>query len=356
MNTRSEVCPGHASASPAAGDDTRRQATPADPLFSILIPVYNRERLIRESLDAIFHQTYNGYEIIVVDDGSTDGTLAALESYGDRIRVLTQSHEGPEQARNRAARVARGEYLAFLDSDDLFLPWTLATYQRLITQGDRPSLIVGRLRSFQGAAPSMLAQQQAQAIVARRYPDFLSKDVRVDASSSVIVVRRAVFENAGGLRRSSATTYNLDTFDSLLRFGSNPVCWVIQEPVTVAYREHDSMSSGNLDRMVAGVRRVMDAERQGLYPGGRRRRFARRAYVGGMAWSWVSNAWNLQRRRLASRLLLAGFPMVVAGVLRKAWIRLRGSSTPVRLALTDADADGTVGAAGTIIPPASSVG
>ncbi len=74
--------------------------------FSILIPTYNREKHIREAVESILAQTFTDYELLVIDDGSTDGTGEALKSYGARIRVLNQENQGPEVARNKAAQLA----------------------------------------------------------------------------------------------------------------------------------------------------------------------------------------------------------------------------------------------------------
>jgi glycosyltransferase involved in cell wall biosynthesis len=94
-------------------------------LFSVIIPTYNRAALLCTALDSVFAQTFTDYEVIVVDDGSTDGTAAMVASYGGRVRYFQQQNKGPGAARNLGAQHATGEYLAFLDSDDLWFPWTL---------------------------------------------------------------------------------------------------------------------------------------------------------------------------------------------------------------------------------------
>ena len=94
-------------------------------------------------LDSVFAQTWTNYEVIVADDGSTDGTGDVLATYGDRIRVVTQQNSGPGTARNLGIELARGEYLAFLDSDDVWFPWTLASYARAIHDYGQPTIIAG---------------------------------------------------------------------------------------------------------------------------------------------------------------------------------------------------------------------
>ena len=109
------------------------------PLFSTIIPVYNRAALIRATLDSVLAQDLPDQEVIVVDDGSTDDTVNTLESYGNRIRVLQQKNSGPAVARNLGIQHAAGEYIAILDSDDLWFPWTLATYTEAIRENDSPA-------------------------------------------------------------------------------------------------------------------------------------------------------------------------------------------------------------------------
>jgi glycosyltransferase involved in cell wall biosynthesis len=95
------------------------------PLVSILIANYNYERFIGESLDSVLRQTYDYFEIVICDDGSTDGSVKAIESYAkrdNRVRLLQQTNRGHGAALNRAFAACRGEVICLLDSDDLFLP------------------------------------------------------------------------------------------------------------------------------------------------------------------------------------------------------------------------------------------
>jgi glycosyltransferase involved in cell wall biosynthesis len=90
------------------------------PLVSVVIPTYNQPAFLREALESVFSQTFGDYEIIVVNDGSTDGTAELLQQYGGRIRVVTQENQGIGRARNRGMDEAAGRYIAFLDHDDLW--------------------------------------------------------------------------------------------------------------------------------------------------------------------------------------------------------------------------------------------
>ena len=92
------------------------------PLVSAVIPTYNRAHIVCDAIESVLAQTYPSIEVIVVDDGSKDDTLARLKQYGERIRVISQANAGPAAARNRGITAARGKLIAFLDSDDLWLP------------------------------------------------------------------------------------------------------------------------------------------------------------------------------------------------------------------------------------------
>ena len=91
-------------------------------LVSVIVPVYNREHLVDKTLDSILYQSYGHVEIVAINDGSTDGSLSVLSAYAQRypgkIIVINQSNAGQVRARNKGIAVARGEYVAFLDSDD----------------------------------------------------------------------------------------------------------------------------------------------------------------------------------------------------------------------------------------------
>lgn len=93
---------------------------------SIIIPTHNRWPMIGQAVESVLSQTFRNFELIVVDDGSSDGTAEKIGAFGREIRIIVQSRRGVSAARNHGARVAHGRYLAFLDSDDLWLREKLA--------------------------------------------------------------------------------------------------------------------------------------------------------------------------------------------------------------------------------------
>ncbi|MEW6186166.1 MAG: glycosyltransferase family A protein, partial [Thermodesulfobacteriota bacterium] len=92
------------------------------PAVSVIIPTYNRAEFVIQAVESVFKQTFADFELILVDDGSSDETRAALEPYSDCITYLYQSNRGVSSARNLGLKIAQGKWLAFLDSDDLWLP------------------------------------------------------------------------------------------------------------------------------------------------------------------------------------------------------------------------------------------
>lgn len=92
------------------------------PKVSVILPAYNGEKFIAAAVDSVLGQTYTDYEIIVVDDGSKDRTAEILSRYGKKIKVVSQQNGGIAKARNIAIENSKGEYLAFLDQDDIWLP------------------------------------------------------------------------------------------------------------------------------------------------------------------------------------------------------------------------------------------
>ena len=105
------------------------------PKISVILPAYNSQDYIKKSIESVFAQTFTDFELIIVDDGSTDGTSDIINSLSDdRIKIISQSNQGPGAARNNAFRVVSGEYVMFLDSDDWFCPDALETAYAEITK------------------------------------------------------------------------------------------------------------------------------------------------------------------------------------------------------------------------------
>ena len=108
---------------------------------TVIIPTFNRKTLLLEALESVFAQTYKDYEVLVVDDGSADGTQETLAPYRDRLRYIWKANGGEASARNRGIREAKTAYVAFLDSDDLWDPIFLETAIRHLDRNPELGLV-----------------------------------------------------------------------------------------------------------------------------------------------------------------------------------------------------------------------
>ena len=117
-------------------------------LISVIIPVYNCESYLAEAIESVLAQTYQPIEIIVINDGSTDGTEQVAQQFGDSIRYYAQSNRGLGATRNRGAELARGEYLAFLDADDLWVADKLERQMALFENDPQLDMAFGYVKQF----------------------------------------------------------------------------------------------------------------------------------------------------------------------------------------------------------------
>jgi len=116
-------------------------------LISVIIPVYNGERYVAEAIDSVLAQEYKNIEIIVVNDGSTDNTEDVVRSYAN-VKHLFQSRKGVSAARNNGVRCSSGEFIAFLDADDLWTKNKLLTQIDIMMKGPSPDMVFGHAEQF----------------------------------------------------------------------------------------------------------------------------------------------------------------------------------------------------------------
>lgn len=118
--------------------------------LTVVIPVFNAERFVAEAIGSVLGQEGAEVEIVVVDDGSTDGSAAAAEGFGEAVRVVRGEHAGIGEARNRGLAEATGEFVGFLDADDAWGSGKLATQVEALTAADGPDLVFGMMQQFRG--------------------------------------------------------------------------------------------------------------------------------------------------------------------------------------------------------------
>ena len=306
----------------------------AMPYFSTIIAAFNRGTLIRATLDSAISQNENDddlQEIIIVDDGSTDDTPVILQQYVERypgrLRVLRQNNAGPGAARNRGLQEAKGRYISFLDSDDVWFPWTLKTYRNVIEQHGEPSFLLGTAQPFTDAAALLRSVRYAELIV-ERFADFLSTaTVPFWHGCSAVVVRVDALRAAGGFTERHI---NAEDTDLWLKLGVAPGLVHLRSPPTVGYRVHPASAVAETSRTLDGMMYLIEQERADRYPGGPGRRaqrlkmltrHLRAASMQCLTAGQTKNAWLLYRASFAwnaseGRIkYLLGFPVAAAGII-----------------------------------------
>ena len=219
-----------------------------DPLVSVILPVYNREASIERAVRSVLAQTYRPLELIVVDDGSTDGTRRLLDAFGPAITVVTQQHAGPYAARNLGMRHARGELIAFADSDDAWLPRRLAAQVPLM-QRPEVGLVFGDTvhvtAAHDGAARTGLTSFRVAPPRRGRVAGQFAWCNFVPTCT--VLVRRGCLEEIGGFPESSAISSDYLTW---FRIAVRHELDYADEPL-VEYTVHAEGISYDLGRAIA---------------------------------------------------------------------------------------------------------
>ena len=221
------------------------------PLVSVVIPVFNRRRLLVEALESVLRQTEKSFEVIIVDDGSTEGSLGVLEDIivpvppETRIEILSLEHSGrPGFVRNRGAGTARGEYLAFLDSDDLWLPEKLSLQLSLMRQ--RSGIALSHTREIWSRGGKIMSQSKQRF----RRDGMVFEDalLKCTIGPSTVMIERSLFLEAGGFREDIEIA---EDYELWLRLTAFREVAYLDVPLTVKRAGHgDQLSEkyGQIER------------------------------------------------------------------------------------------------------------
>ena len=239
------------------------QPNPELPLISVIIPAYNVSHYIDEALQSIFVQDFKSYEVIVVNDGSTDTPELekVLEPYRDKIHYLKQENRGISAARNAALRVARGELIALLDADDVWLEGKLTRQLELMRQGQfdmvyADALLIGDVpwpagTTFMDRSPS-------------GGPVTLNSllDLKVTVVVSTVIMRKDLVQQVGGFDEEDRNiTEDFDLWLRLARAGAR----IGYERKTVAeYRYRSDSISASRIKLHEAALRVLQKTRGGM--------------------------------------------------------------------------------------------
>jgi glycosyltransferase involved in cell wall biosynthesis len=257
---------------------------PREPLVSVIIAAHNAAAFIREAIDSALASAGVFLEVLVIDDASTDATWAILESYGDRIRAVRQDKGGAYRARNLGATLARGEWLAFLDADDVWLPSKLS--RQLAVAGADVDLVYTECLNF----GSLDRVTERQSDSTRFFEGDVFEPLLVNnfISLSSVLVRAGAFRALGGFSVEQAGVQDWDLWLRLAESGRRVA--FVPEPLT-RYRLHDGQMTNNL--LARAHDRVNVLERALATPRGRRvsRRVASRARAN----VWSVGGWIAKR-------------------------------------------------------------
>ena len=298
--------------------------------FSIIITSYNQAKFIHSAVASALAQSHSGKEIIVIDDASTDSSPATLEEFGNSIQLIKlEENVGACRARNIGIAVAKGDFLVFLDGDDLLLPWALAVYSEIVDRM-RPNIILSAMRWFEGEVPQISAESAPAQIEVVDYETLLHKDRPYRASASALVIRRDAFIKVQGWPTEIFPLEDLDVLIKLLQSGRTVQ---ILAPLTVCYRIHSSNTIHQVAICASALRLIMRKEMRGGYPHGPGNRGKRYAFLGGPAVFWIKKACKGGLYREAFRLLALAWPMICAAGIRRAAISLMGRRAAQTIAL-----------------------
>lgn len=158
-----------------------------NPLISVMIGVYNARPYLAEAIDSVFAQTYRPLELIVVDDGSDDGSGDVARSYGDALTYIRQDRAGNGAARNTAVGAAKGDFFAFVDADDRFVPDKLERQMAVLTDDPDVDMVFGHVSEF--VSPEL--DEETKARLRQPVPD------APWAAPNLMLIRRESFFRAG---------------------------------------------------------------------------------------------------------------------------------------------------------------
>jgi glycosyltransferase involved in cell wall biosynthesis len=269
------------------------------PAVSVVIPAFNAEWCVGRAVDSVLAQRFRDFELLVVDDGSTDGTVAVLARYERLLRVVSKPNGGLSSARNAGIRASRGRYVAFLDADDWWLPGKLERQVALMTS--RPDLaFCSTAARTEDPAGALLGVWECRAATDSALASIFVVNSFVAGSGSAVLARRDALDRAGGFDESLRSLEDIDMWMRLAAVGGY-AC--IAEPLAVVLKRPDSMSR-NLHVMRDAAITVMRKNRR-ILPPDKRGAFWRFAYAG-MLSDYAKWEWRTQHKSRAIRDALSG--------------------------------------------------
>lgn len=222
------------------------------PKVSVVIPAYNAMTYLPQTLDSVLRQTFTDFEVLIINDGSTDNIIQwASEITAPRVKLISQENQGLPGARNTGIAHAQGEYIAFLDADDLWEPTKLDKQIHCFQENPNAGVVYtwSLLIDEYGKPTGRIFASQAEGKIWRQ---LLETDVISNGSSAT--VRRDCFEVVGLFDRTLTSAEDLDMW---LRIAAHYSFVVVKEPLTL-YRQYSSSMSKNRQRMFQNLQTVIE--------------------------------------------------------------------------------------------------
>ena len=237
------------------------------PTISIIIPTYNRAALLKETLESVLAQTYTDYEIIIIDDGSTDHTEETVQAFltDDRIRYIKQPNAGVSVARNHGIFEARGEWIAFLDSDDLWFPDKLEKQMAFLAEHPTAGAVCCPAYAYQDGQIQKNEEGMMIRLHTERNTSVLPFELFATTNyvwPSSVVVRKLILYHAGLFEGGLKIGEDFCLWVKIARFTDfwliNDVlgCFRFHETNTYAYESRGNSESQFYDRMVRKLQMV----------------------------------------------------------------------------------------------------
>lgn len=170
------------------------------PLVSVIICVYNGEKYLEEAIKSALSENYPQMEILCIDDGSTDSTMEILRNFGSAIKISSQQNQGIAAARNFATKIAQGEFITYLDSDDLFVPGRIAAMADTLLQNPETAMVFGQIKQF--ITPELIKSFPAKIVT--------EDNILTGMCPGGIMYRSNIFQQVGEFEKGNHTAYFLD--------------------------------------------------------------------------------------------------------------------------------------------------
>ncbi len=244
-------------------------------MISVIIPTYNRAEYLKQAIDSVLAQTFKAFEIIVVDDASTDNTKDIISAYGDRVRYVYQDNKERAAARNRGIAAAEGKFVAFLDSDDIWMPAHLSECYKTITKNKRSGFVYSGSYSADEKG-RVLSRMKAVPLKGDALYYMMSEFSSGGCNASSCLIKKELFDTAGYFNEDRELSGSED-WEMWVRAASAAEVFFTGR-YTVKIRNHDNQTSVNTERMARSMTKAMETvyENKELLP--RIAKLKKRAY------------------------------------------------------------------------------